>query len=630
VLGQKAVLRSRYPGIFHFAIFWGFLLLLIGTALATIDYDVFHLFLDTRFLGGGFYLSYEFVLDTAGFVLIAGLLLAVWRRYISAPHHVIGAWDFVIWSLLIVNVTGFLVEGMRLAMFPVDWGIYSWVGQGIANLVAAVPQLLEGDTAATVYLSSWMIHAVAALVFIAAIPYTNAVHMVTTAINSILKTIEPIPAGAALVPIDIENAEFFGVGRLGEFTRKQRLGVDSCTRCGRCELVCPAFASGTPLNPKDVIVSLSESLRDELDAPDWGSVAAGNGAGGNGAGGNGAAEDTEAPIIVGDGLTVEPGQLWGCTTCLACVEACPAFIDIVDDIVDLRRYLALTEGAIPGTGAVTLRNMSTSGNPWGYAQEGRTEWSEGLDVPIAEPGQEYELLYWVGCSAAYDQRNQRIARAMVRLLNEAGVSFAVMREERCTCESARRMGEEYLFQTATEENVANLSKYTFERVLCHCPHCFNTIKNEYPQFGGEYEVVHHSQLLQELIGEGKLSGLGSLGRRVAYHDSCYLGRYNREFDAPREALAAAGAELVELPRRMADGFCCGGGGGKMWFEDEKLDKGVELIRMEEIVEAAPDTVGVACPFCLTMLDDAAKAMAIEDIDVKDIAELLAETLDEGD
>ncbi|MFN2251317.1 MAG: heterodisulfide reductase-related iron-sulfur binding cluster [Anaerolineae bacterium] len=633
VLGQRATLRRLYPGVFHFAIFWGFVLLFIGTALATVDYDVFHLFFDSRFLGGDFYVAYELILDTAGVALTLGLLLAIWRRYITAPHHVIGAWDFVIWSLLIVSVTGFVVEGMRLAMYPVDWGVYSWVGQGIANLLSALPESFQGDSAVNTYLTFWMVHAVAALVFIAAIPFTNAVHMVSTAMNSLLQSIEPIPAGAALLPIDIENAEFFGVGRLGELTQKQRLGIDACTRCGRCELMCPAYASGTPLNPKQFVVGLSELLRDELDTPTWSSGATGNGdaTGGNGAGAAGAlVADGEVPVIVGEGLAVEPGVLWGCTTCLACVEVCPAFIEIVDDIVDMRRYLALTEGAIPGTGGVTLRNMTTSGNPWGYPQEARVEWSEGLDVPIATEGQHYDLLYWVGCSASYDQRNMKIARSMVKLLNAAGVSYAIMREERCTCESARRMGEEYLYQTATEENVANLAKYDFDRVLCHCPHCYNTIKNEYRQFGGDYPVVHHSQLLAELTAAGKLPGVGRLDKRVVFHDSCYLGRYNRVFDAPRQVLDAAGSKVVELPRRREEGFCCGGGGGKMWFEDEQFAKGVELLRMEEIVEANPDVVGVACPFCLTMLDDAAKAMTLEDVQVKDIAELLASVLVEGD
>ncbi len=606
VLGQRATLRRPFPGVFHSGIFWGFVLLLIGTVLATVDWDVWHIILDRQFLKGAFYQGYELVLDTAGFLFIVALLLAMWRRYIVAPHHVLGAWDFVIWSLLFINVTGFLVEGLRLAMAPVPWGRYSWLGQGIANTLYLLPADVVRNTVPGIHLGVWLLHAAASLLFVAAIPYTNAVHMITTAANAVLASLEPTAPGAALQPIDIESAEFFGVGRLGEFNWKQRLGVDSCTRCGRCEMVCPAYMSGTPLNPKEIIVGLSGALRDELDRPP--------------------APDDEGELIVGDERPVNPSALWACTTCVACVEACPAYIEIVDDIVDMRRYLTLTEGSVPGTSGPALRNMGTSGNPWGYAQEERLNWAAGLDVPRAEPGEHYEVLYWVGCSASYDQRNQRIARAVVRLLHEAGVGFAVLAQERCTAESARRMGDEYLFQTVTEVNVNNLNSVSFDRIVCHCPHCFNTLKNEYPQFGGHYEVVHHTQLFRELIRRDRLRVGDGVKQRVAFHDSCYLGRYNGEFDAPREALLSAGQDLIEPARNREDGLCCGGGGGRMWFEHEGQARAVEVIRMEEVLATAPDIVGVACPFCLTMLESAAASMGAEGVQVRDVAEVLAGAL----
>jgi len=608
VVGQAKTMERGYPGVFHTGILWGFVLLFIGTVLATVDWDVFHLVLGGRMLQGTFYLAYEAVLDTAGLVFTAGLLLAIWRRYITTPHHVLGAWDFVIWSLVFINVTGFVVEGLRLVLAPVAWGPWSWVGQGIANLVFAFgSDAFLQQTVPALHLWLWLAHAGASLLFIAAIPYTNAVHIFTLSANAAMKTLEPIAPGAALQPIDLENAEVWGAGRLADFTWKQRLGADACVRCGRCETVCPAYMSGSPLNPKQIIVSLSDGLRAELDGP----IRV-----------NGGGE-----VIVGAGLAVEPDALWGCTTCMACVEVCPAFIEIVDDIVDMRRYLTLTEGALPGTSASTFKNMGTAGNPWGYSPEDRFAWGADLDLPFARAGEHYEVLYWVGCSASYDKRNQKIARAMVRLLREAGVNFAMLREESCTCESARRMGEEYLYQTATGANVASLGAYTFDRVACHCPHCFNTIKNEYPQFGGTYEVVHHSQLIAELVDAGRLKGLGgSDARRVAFHDSCYLGRYNGEFEAPRATLRAAGVNVVELPRSRKNGLCCGGGGGKMWFE-AKADKDVGRIRMEEALEARPDVVGVACPFCLTMLDSAAKSMGANDVKVLDVSEVLVAALD---
>jgi Fe-S oxidoreductase len=615
VIGQRTTRARRLPGVFHTGVFWGFVLLFIGTALATIDWDVYHLLLDRRLLTGWFYVGYEFVLDTAGFVFLVGLLIAIWRRYIVAPHYVLGAWDFVIWSLVVVNVTGFLVEGLRLAIAPVDWGWASWVGQGIADVVARAPEAAVRQHVVAAHFWLYLVHAAAAFLFIAAIPYTNAVHMITTAANAVLRSTEPIPQGAALLPIDIENAEFFGVGRLAEFHWKQRLGLDSCVRCGRCETVCPAYMSGTPLNPKAVVVGLSRALREDLDLPVVSRADA--------------SVDGE-DVVVGDGRLVEGGALWACTTCMACVQVCPAKIEIVDDLVDMRRYLTLTEGAVPATGSVALRNMGTSGNPWGYAQEDRLAWADGLDVPVAEPGRHYDLLYWVGCSGAYDQRNQRITRAVTRLLQLSGTSFAVMREERCNCESARRMGEEYLFQTAAEENVASLARYSFDRLLCHCPHCFNTLRNEYPQFGGHYRVVHHTQLISELVAAGRLPAVAPGGARIAFHDSCYLGRYNGEFQAPRSVLAAAGATLLELPRRMSDGLCCGGGGGKMWFEDERVERKVEEIRMQEALQTQPQMVAVSCPFCLTMLGDAVKGLAVEDVPVLDVAEILARALAEGD
>ncbi len=613
-IAQRKTAERRYPGIFHGGMFAGFGLLFVGTTLATVDWDVTRQLwggdgpLSGRILQGTFYLGYEAVLDAAGLVFLIGLGLAVWRRHIQEPHHVKGSWDFMLWLLILINLSGFLVEGLRLvvtqpALAHRHW---SWLGNAIANTALS---LGGGPTDKLLYVAGqahlwlWLLHAGASLLFIAALPYSNAIHILTVSANAWFKTTETIGAGAALSRIDLENAEVWGVGSVDHLTWKQRLGVDACVRCGRCETVCPAYMSGSALNPKEIIVSLSDALRAQADGP----FLVGDG----------------GRILVGDGLVITPEALWSCTTCLACVQVCPAFIEIVDNIVDLRRYLTLNEGALPGTSSQTLKNMGSAGNPWGYSAEDRLGWAEGLDLPIAQPGQHVELLYWVGCSASYDKRNQKIARSMVALLREAGVSFAVMREERCTCESARRLGEEYLYQGAAEGNVAAISGYSFDRLLCHCPHCFNTLRNEYPQFGGNFDVVHHSQLLDELVRGGRLKAQPGNDQRVVFHDSCYLGRYNGEYEAPRHALAASGVQVLEAEQNREAGLCCGGGGGKMWFEGH-ADREVNLIRMEALLATKPDVVSVACPYCLTMLDSAAKTMGVEGVQVRDIAEVLAD------
>ena len=610
--GQRLTMRRTLPGLFHSGIFYGFGLLFIGTVLATVDYDVAHLLFDVRFVKGTFYLWYEAVLDAAGLVLMLGLAIAGVRRYIQKPHHVLGEWDLIIWSLVFISLSGFLVEGLRLTFSPVAHGSWSWVGALLAQLFIGSP--IEG-AAVSLHLWSWLGHAILSLGFVALIPYTNAVHMIATPANIVMQplgaaggttgAVGAIGAGAALQPIDIETAEFYGTGRLEEFNWKQRLGFDSCTRCGRCETVCPAYMSGTPLNPKQIIVSLSNEMRQDMERP--------------------FTVTGEGEVIVGGGMLVEPDALFACTTCMACVEVCPVLIEIVDDIVDMRRYLTLNEGALPGTSGDSLRNISTTGNPWGYPHEERTKWSDGLDVEIAAPGEHYEVLYWVGCSGSYDQRNQKVSRAFARLMKEAGVRFAIMAEERCTCESGRRLGDEYTFQEATKQNITTLKDFTFDRVACHCPHCFNTIKNEYSQFGGDFDVVHHTQLIQELIESGRLNVPASARDRIIFHDSCYLGRYNGEFEAPRDTLRAAGANVIEPARTREAGLCCGGGGGKMWFEGES-EKDVGVIRLEELLESKPDVVSVACPYCLTMLDSAKSTMDRPDVKVMDVAEVLAASL----
>jgi Fe-S oxidoreductase/nitrate reductase gamma subunit len=595
---QGRILTQRYPGVMHALMFWGFCVLFLGTVLATIDYDItlrLPLGLDFKLLQGPFYLLYELSLDLFGLFFVIGLGLALYRRFVGRPARIDPTAHFawILALLFVINVTGFVLEACRLAVVKPWWAPWSPVGWALGQAFLAVG-LGEGVLRG-LHLGTWLFHFTISFAFIALIPHSYFVHLITTPLNTFLVKLTPL---GALNPIpNIEEAESLGVSKLEEFSWKRRLDFDACTLCGRCQDVCPAYLAGTPLSPKQIIVKLRGLMHD----------------------GNGRAIHGE---------TISAQELWACTTCMACVEACPAFIDIVDTIVDLRRYLALSEGALPGTAGMSLQNMQRAGNPWGLAAADRLAWAEGLDVPRIQEGQEVEYLYWVGCSASYDRRNQSIARAVVKVLRAAGVSFAVMPGERCSGDAARRLGEEYLYQTLAQGNVENLKRYRFRKVLAACPHCFNTIGNEYRQFGGEFEVVHHSVLIAQLVREGRLRLTRRREELLAYHDSCYIGRYNDIYDSPRESLRAVpGLKVIDPPRNRNKGLCCGGGGGHMWMEVRGRER-VNEIRVAELLETKAGTVGTACPFCLAMVDLGRKVKGVEDkLEVKDIAELVAEALE---
>ncbi len=594
-LGQVRTLSQAYPGVMHAIMFWGFLALFMGTVLATIDWDITLPLFGYKLLKGPFYLFYETVLDLFGLFFVIGLGMAVWRRFVVRPRRVdpTARFAWVLALLFVINLTGFIMEACRLAVTQPGWAPWSPVGYALGQAMLGVG-MSEGALRAT-HLSVWLFHAVIALGFIAIIPYSYFVHLFTTPLNIFFSKLTP--RGEITAIPNIEEAETFGISRLEEFSWKRRLDFDACVECGRCQDVCPAYMAGTALSPKRVIVKLKRHLHGELPGPIHGEL-------------------------------IKPEELWACTTCMACVQECPAFIDIVDTIIDLRRYLTLSEGALPSTAPQTLQNIQRAGNPWGMPAAERLAWAEGLDVPIMEPGKEVEYLYWVGCSASYDKRNQAIARSVVAILKKAGVSFAVMPEERCHAEVGRRLGEEYLYQTVQKENVAAMKQYKFRKVITHCPHCFNTIKNEFPQFGGTYEVLHHSVVINELIEAGRIRPIKPLDATVVFHDSCYLGRYNGIMEAPRKAMAAVpGLKVIDPPRARERGLCCGGGGGHMWMEVPS-EKRVNVIRTEELMQTGASIVGTACPFCLAMVDLGRKVKGAEDtLAVKDISELIADSLE---
>lgn len=601
--GLVAILKSIFyqpknlettGGRLHTVLAVGFFLLFLGTALATLDWDIGHYVVGTQFLQGNVYLTYKFVLDMAGVAVLLALFIGAWRRYrkeSKAKRDVKFLVAYV--SLAVVVLTGFVVEGLRLAVEQPAWMHFSPVGTLVAKLFIAAG--FTADTLRGVHVWLWTFHGLLSLAFIAAIPLTFYAHLYRTPAAVYLR--KATTAGTLAKIDDIEEQESFGLVHPSDLTESQRFALDGCTECGRCDDVCPALRSGAPLSPRDFVAAMRR-----------------------------AAADPANPTLPGE--AIDKDVIWSCTTCGACTRACPANIPIPELLVGLRRHLALEQGDFPEGLANTFENVSSVGNPWGLDPYDRLEWADGLDVPVAEPGEHYDILYWVGCAASYDRRARKIARSMVKILRASGVKFAVMREERCHGEFARRSGEEYLYQTAAQENIENFRQYDFERILAACPHCFNTLKNEYPAFeGGTFNVVSHSEWILEMMKAGKLK-VKTEGETLAYHDPCFLARLNGIVDAPREVLKTLGANVRSPEASGEKTFCCGAGGGQMWTDGEKRESPVQVIRLEELRKTGAKRIALACPHCLTMLETARAETKGDDVLV-DIAEIVADRLEVG-
>lgn len=601
--GLVAILKSVFyqpknlettGGRLHTVLAVGFFLLFLGTALATLDWDIGHYVVGTQFLQGNVYLTYKFVLDMAGVAVLLALFVGACRRYrkeSKAKRDVKFLVAYV--SLAVVVLTGFVVEGLRLAVEQPAWMHFSPVGTLVAKLFIAAG--FTAETLRGVHVWLWTFHGLLSLAFIAAIPLTFYAHLYRT--PAAVYRRKATTAGTLAKIEDIEEQESFGLVHASDLTESQRFALDGCTECGRCDDVCPALRSGAPLSPRDFVAAMRR-----------------------------AAADPSNPTLPGE--AIEKDVIWSCTTCGACTRACPANIPIPELLVGLRRHLALEQGDFPEGLANTFENVSSVGNPWGLDPYDRLEWANGLDVPVAEPGEHYDILYWVGCAASYDRRARKIARSMVKILRASGVKFAVMREERCHGEFARRSGEEYLYQTAAQENIENFRQYDFERLLAACPHCFNTLKNEYPAFeGGTFNVVSHSEWILEMMKAGKLK-VKTEGETLAYHDPCFLARLNGIVDAPREVLKTLGADVRSPEASGEKTFCCGAGGGQMWTDGEKRESPVQVIRLEELRKTGAKRIALACPHCLTMLETARAETKGDDVLV-DIAEIVADRLEVG-
>ncbi|RMI08708.1 MAG: (Fe-S)-binding protein, partial [Calditrichaeota bacterium] len=609
-LGQKRILDPKHfgAGVMHAFIFWGFLAVsintihLVGRAYA----PGFHLplFGPEGILG----IPYIFVRDVFEVMVLLMVLVAAFRRAVLRPERITLSWDAALILTLIgtLMVTDFLMNGALVAAGALQEQAYTLASSGkltdeaYSFMAALTGNLLSGWTADQLVLlhqGAWWVHMATLLFFLAYLPVSKHFHVVTALFNVYFRNLE---SGALPhMNLEDEDLENFGVSRIEQFDWKDILDIYTCTECGRCQDACPAYATEKPLSPKRV----NEEMRDHLyDKTPWLLRMATQADG----------AEYDGPALVGE--VIHEDTIWACTTCKACEEACPLFIEFIDRFVEMRRHLVLEESRFPSELTAIFKNLENSGNPWGMPAEDRENWTEGLEVPrIRDVEGEVEYLFFVGCAGAFDQRNQKTVQALVQILNAAGIHYAILgKEETCTGDPARRVGNEYLYQMLAEHNVETLNSKSFKKVITACPHCFNTIKNEYPQIGGNYQVLHHTEVIADLIRSGKIRLSRPVERTITYHDSCYLGRHNDIYDPPRDILSAIpGVRLEEMPRSRNKGFCCGAGGGRMWLEESKPR--VNQNRVDEAAEhTRAEVVCTACPYCSIMIDDGIKETGREE------------------
>lgn len=601
---HKRILQERYPGYLHLFIFVGFLLPLAVIIFTQIMFSLPDI--PAQIL--------SVLLDLVGLLAIISIVLFLFRRFVTRPSRLDNRPEDLVVLLLILAIllTGMLLESLKLNVIGREVSVWAPIGHVFSHLIQ-----LSGIHIQTQSLLAkivFRIHFFLVLGTIAYIPFSKMFHIISSPMNMFFRSFKT-KGELSFIDLEDENRETFGVAKIEEFTWKQLMDLDACTRCGRCQDHCPAFLTEKPLSPKKFIQDLKNHMHTR--APQ---VLQSRTDGKPG----------ESQVELMDGGVIEKDSLWTCTTCRSCMDHCPVYVEHIDKIIDMRRYQVLMASRFPEELVAAFKGLERNSNPWGLGHDTRADWIQELDIPIMAEyqGKDLDLLFFVGCIRSYDDRNKKVSIAMAKIMKHLGIKFAILgMEEGCCGDPARRVGNEYLYQILAQTNIETFRRHGVKKIITTCPHCFNTLKNEYPQLGFQAEVTHHTTFLEDQIRKGALTLNLPLNKKLTYHDPCYLGRYSGIYESPREVLRSIPSlQLQEMQRTKKDSLCCGAGGGWMWM-DEKIGKRINILRLEDALKTNPEWIATACPFCVSMFDDAIKNTNREnELRIWDIVELVALSL----